>query len=137
MGDTVQHYCGVMVLDLACRSALEIFEAYQCLALLIHAEQAPHMVLIKTGEEDPELHYTLRDLLCTLARIAGTPVRARVAVVGEGADLGAVCRAMNGSLQGLGCPVERFGDVAEAGRWLLEEPAGIPERHSAVLIPFS
>lgn len=74
--------------------------------------------LFRTGDEDADAHYTLRDILATVARIAGVPLRFKLALVASPGPVEDVYAAMQGELRALGCDSRVFRVAPEAGRWL-------------------
>jgi len=128
---------GVAVMDFHRCHACEILDAYQDLALLLSAANGRGAVLLRTGNEDADLHYALRDIVHTAVRILGKPLQARVALVGSSYAIRHVCRAMQPALRALGCELRLFRQESEATCWLLaiEQPvilravacAAIPE----------
>ena len=104
-----------------------VSEIYQAFAVLCAREEV-HRALLKSGNEDPDAHFALRDTLVTLARIAGIPLRFRLALVASSSRIEDVYRTVQGELRSLGFRTER-----RAGRWLFgdaESPA--PRSEAAV-----
>lgn len=106
-----------LLLDFRRADAREICEGYQQLAQLIYGEEALDGVLVKAGHEDPDLHYTLRDIVRTLARAKARPLGLRVAFIG-GESVAPVCRVMTPALRELGCELRCFDAEGEAASWL-------------------
>lgn len=99
--------------------ACEILDAYQDLALLFYAADGCGTVLLRTGNEDAEVHYALRDIVDTAVRIVGNPLRAHVALVRSSYAIRQVCREMQPALRALGCELRLFRQESEATYWLL------------------
>ena len=74
--------------------------------------------LLKAGDEDADAHYALRDTLVTVARIAGIPLRFRLALVATSALVEEVYRTLQGELRSLGCDARVFRMERQAVRWL-------------------
>ena len=95
----------------------ELSEMYQAFGLLCAGEKV-RAALLMTGGEDADVHYTLRDILVTLARIAGIPVRFRLALVASSGAVERVHRAIQGDLRSLGCDTRVFRRERQAAEWL-------------------
>lgn len=109
-----------------------VSEIYQAFAVLCAREEV-HRALLKSGNEDPDAHFALRDTLVTLARIAGIPLRFRLALVASSSRIEDVYRTVQGELRSLGCEAQVFRTERRAGRWLFgdaESPA--PRSEAAV-----
>lgn len=104
------------VVDFA-RSSRGAFDIYEQFALLC-ARGKVSGVLFKTGAEDADLHYTLRDVLATVADILGGPLDIRLALVANSASAGQVYRSIQPALRALGCEVRIFGLESQASCWL-------------------
>jgi hypothetical protein len=100
-----------------------VFEVYQDFGLLC-ARKEVRRALLKTGDEDADTHYTLRDILATVARIAGIPLPFRLALVTTSDSITQVCRTVQQELRVLGCDARVFRVERKAERWLRasEEP---------------
>ena len=92
---------------------------YQRLGLALYASQGPGAVLLMSGNVDAVVHYALRDILCTVARVVERPLRLRLAVLGSGAAIEQVCHAMRFALRAAGCELRLFAAQGEAVQWLL------------------
>lgn len=95
----------------------ELSEIYQVFALLCAGEKV-RSALLMTGREEADIHYTLRDILVTLGRIAGIPVRFRLALVASSGEIEQVYRAIEEDLRSLGCDARVFRMRRQADRWL-------------------
>lgn len=92
-------------------------DGYQAFGVLC-AEGKVRAALVRTGSEDPAGHYTLRDILVTLARIAGIAPRFRLAFVAHSEALVEVCRDLQRELSPLGCEFGIFQIERQAFEWL-------------------
>jgi hypothetical protein len=90
---------------------------YQAFGLLC-AEGKVRAALVRTGNEDAEGHYALRDIVMTLARVAGVAPRFRVAFVTRSDGIAEVCRSMQKQLTPLGCELAVFQVERQAQQWL-------------------
>ena len=81
-------------------------------------EEVP-AALLRTGDEEADSHYTLRDILATLARVAEIPVRFKVAIVATSGAIAHVYWSIWHELTTLGCDARLFRAEPEAERWLL------------------
>jgi hypothetical protein len=97
------------------------FAAYQRLAVLLHGNERRCRVLLCAGTEDAEMHYTLRDMVMTLARIGAMPAHVQVALVARSPQVKQVVHRMGPPLRTLGCELELFKDEAGAVAWLQDE----------------
>lgn len=117
-------------------SSRGVSEIYQAFALLCAREEV-RRALLKAGNEDPDAHFALRDTLVTLSRIAGIPLRFRLALVAGSSRIERVYRAVQSELGALGCEARVFRTERQAGRWLFgddagNKPAAAPLREAAV-----
>jgi hypothetical protein len=108
---------GFVVVDLRGCGSRELSEIYQAFALLC-ARQAVRGALLKTGDEDADAHYALRDTLVTVARIAGIPLRFRLALVAGFRPAEEVFRTLQTELRALGCDAQVFRMEPPAVQWL-------------------
>ncbi len=108
---------GFVVVDFRGRNSHELSEIYEAFALLC-ARGKVRAALFRTGEEDADYHFTLRDALATVARIVGVPLSLRLAVVADSAPIEVVYRSMRGELRVLGCDARTFRSARSAGKWL-------------------
>lgn len=74
--------------------------------------------LLKTAHEPADVHYALRDVLTTVARVAGVPLRFRLAVVTGSESIEETYRSIQSELRPLGCEVRMFRAAHDAERWL-------------------
>jgi putative aminopeptidase FrvX len=74
--------------------------------------------LLRTGDEEADAHYTLRDILSTVARIAGISLRFRLALVASSDAVSHVYAMIRQELLALGCDARLFRAETEAERWL-------------------
>jgi hypothetical protein len=124
------------VIDFRGCSSRGVSEIYQAFALLCAREEV-RRALLKAGSEDPDAHFALRDTLVTLARIAGIPLRFRLALVAGSSPIERVYRTVRSELGALGCEARVFRTERQAGRWLFgdgdgNKPAQAPLREAAV-----
>jgi len=108
---------GFVTIDFRGCSSQELSEIYQAFALLCVREEV-RWALFRTGDEDADAHYALRDILVTVARIAGVPLQFRLALVVSSGPVEDVYADMQGELRALGCDSRVFHMEPEAGRWL-------------------
>lgn len=116
----VIHSCseGWLVIDFGRCNATELFSIYQEFGLLC-ADGLTRRVLLKTGNEDADLHYTLRDVLLTVACIVDSrPLDLRLALVASSTPIARVGCAMRQELSILGCDLCVFGSESKAASWL-------------------
>ena len=104
-------------MDLRGCGSRELSEIYQAFALLC-ARQTVRGALLKAGDEDADAHYALRDTLVTVARIAGIPLRFRLALVASFGPTAQVYRSLQAELRALGCEAQVFGMEHQADHWL-------------------
>jgi hypothetical protein len=123
--------CGLLVAEFRRCGEREVLEVYQDLALLLCEPHRRHAVLLVTGSEDPEIHYALRDVICTLARVLGDPMQMDAAVVGSSLRLKRVCGVMRPALRPFGCELRLFDLASEALSWLLTAEPQVSERVGA------
>ena len=120
MCSRIADVAGILAIDFDRCDTREILDAYQDLALLFYARPEDHgTVLLKTGNEDADIHYALHDIVRTMVRVVGNPRRLRVAVVGRSSQIGHVCATMRRVLRPLGCELRLFAREGEAVQWLL------------------
>lgn len=107
-------------------------DGYQAFGLLC-AERKVRAALVRTGNEDADGHYTLRDILLTLSRVAGITLRFRLAFVARSEATVEVCRELQKELAPLGCELGVFALEGQAFEWLRGEPRARPRAaHVAV-----
>jgi hypothetical protein len=112
---------------------------YQAFALLC-ARGKVSDALLKAGDEDADAHYALRDTLVTVARVAGIPLRFRLALVASSGPIENVYRNMQRELRSLGCDARIFRESTEARQWLcgaglIPAPEGAAPRFAGFRIP--
>ena len=123
--------CGILLVDFDRCDAREILDAYQDLALLFYASPDRGAVLLKTGNEEAEIHRALQDIVRTMVCIVGNPLKVRVAFVGRSSAIGQVCGAMRQALLPLGCELRLFAWEARAVQWLLSAEPRVRARADA------
>ena len=106
-----------MVVDFHGCNSHEVSTVYQAFALLC-ARGTVRDALLKADSEDADAHYALRDTLVTVARIAGIPLRFRLALVASSAPIEIAYGAMQRELRVLGCDTRVFRTASEARQWL-------------------
>ena len=110
---------GWLVFDFGRCNGTELFAAYQELGLLCSSKGRPGSVMLKTGTEDADVHYTLRDVLLTVACIVDSrPLDLRLALVASSVPIARVGCAMRQELSILGCDLRVFGSESKAASWL-------------------
>ena len=107
----------LVVVDFRGCGSHEVSVVYQAFALLC-AKEKVRGALLKAGDQDADAHYALRDTLVTVARIAGIPLRFRLALVASSAPVENAYRAMQRDLRLLGCDTRVFRAASEARQWL-------------------
>ena len=108
---------GFVVLLFATRGSRELSEMYQDFGLLC-AQGKVRWALFRTGEEDGDAHYALRDVLRTVALIVGVPLQLKLALVATSQSVAQACRAMQEELRVLGCDARVFRIERQAEQWL-------------------
>ena len=108
---------GFVVLLFATRGSRELSEMYQDFGVLC-AQGKVRRALFKTGEEDGDAHYALRDVLRTVALTVGVPLQLKLALVARSDSVAQVYRAMREELRALGCDARVFRIEGEADQWL-------------------
>jgi hypothetical protein len=113
----IQEQGGFVVIDSRGCEPRRLCYGYQAFGLLC-AERKVRAALVRTGNEDADGHYTLRDILLTLARVAGVPLRFRLAFVARSEAIVEVCRSLQKDLAPLGCEIGVFPAERQAFEWL-------------------
>ena len=113
----IQEQGGFVVIDSRGCEPRRLCYDYQAFGLLC-AEGKVRAALVRTGNEDADGHYTLRDILVTLARVAGVPLRFRLAFVARSEAIVEVCRDLQKELTPLGCELGVFQAEPQALEWL-------------------
>lgn len=125
---------GTVMIDFRGCDSRGVSDIYQAFALLCAREEV-RRALLRAGNEDPDAHFALRDTLVTLARIAGIPLRFKLALVAGSTRVEGVYRNAQSELRTLGCEAQVFRTERNAGRWLFgdaEAPAQAPRSEAAV-----
>lgn len=113
----IQEQGGLVVIDSRGCEARRLCDGYHVFGLLC-AEGKVRAALVRTGSEEADGHYALRDILVTLARVAGVPVRFRLAFVARSEAIVEVCRNLQPELTPLGCELGVFQIERQAFEWL-------------------
>ncbi len=115
---------GLVVVDFRGCDTREPFELYHAFGLMCAREKV-RCALLTTGIEDADAHYTLCDVVATVARVAGVPLRFSLALVATDELIARVFRTVQRDLGLLGCDVRVFSVERDAERWLRagEQPA--------------
>ena len=108
---------GLVAIDFRGCGARELSELYHAFGLLCAREEV-RCALLTTGIEDADCHYALRDVLATVASIAGIPLRFRLALVATWEPVARVYRSVQRNLDSLGCDARVFSVACEAEDWL-------------------
>lgn len=108
---------GFVLVDVSGCSSHQLSDSYQDFGLLC-ARRKVRWALVRTGDEDADAHYALRDVLKTVARIAGISLRLRLAVVARTDSAAQVCEDMREELRALGCDARVFRVERQAQDWL-------------------
>lgn len=125
---------GTVMIDFGGCDSRGVSDIYQAFALLCAREEV-RRALPRAGNEDPDAHFALRDTLVTLARIAGIPLRFKLALVAGSTRIEGVYRNAQSELRTLGCEAQVFRTERNAGRWLFgdaEAPAQAPRSEAAL-----
>ncbi len=109
---------GFVIIDVSGCDSHQLSATYQNFGLLC-ARRKVHLALLRTGREDAYAHYALRDVLRTVVRIAGIPLRFKLAVVASSDSIMQVCGNMQQELRALGCDARVFRAECQAEQWLL------------------
>lgn len=116
--ERIDRQSGYVVIDFRGCDSREVSEIYQAFALLCAREKV-RRALLKAGDADAaEAHYALRDTLVTLARIAGIPLRFRLALVASSRPIEQVYSTVQDELCSLGCDARVFRLERHADQWL-------------------
>ena len=107
----------LVVIDARRCGVRELFERYEAFGLLCAGGEVRHAML-KLGDADADAHYTLRDILVTLARIGGVRLAFSLALVAPADSTARVCQAIQVQLGALGCEARVFRLEREAQGWL-------------------
>lgn len=108
---------GVVVIDFRRCGSRQLSEIYQDFGLRC-ARREVRCALLKTGDEEPDAHYALRDILRTVALVAEIPLQLRLALVTSSDSVAQVCRTMQQELRALGCDARPFRIERQADQWL-------------------
>lgn len=108
---------GFIAIDFRSCSPQEISERYQDFGLLC-ARGKVRSAMLRTGLEDADAHYTLRDILVTVACIVRIPLGFRLALVAGSDAVERVYRTILEDLQMLGCEAQVFRIDEQAAGWL-------------------
>ncbi len=95
----------------------EAFAAYEDFGVRCF-ERVPDRVLLWAGQAEPDVHFTLADVLLTVARLVRKPLGMRLAVVSPFYSVAQVAAAMRRRLLALGRELAVFERESEAMRWL-------------------
>lgn len=106
-----------MVLDFRCCRPGEWSEVYQEFGLLC-ARQGVHWALLRTGDEEPDVHYSLRDVLRMVVLVAEVRLHLRLGVISTSQTVARVCQGMAEELRVLGCIARVFPAELKAYEWL-------------------
>lgn len=109
---------GFVIIDVSGCDSHQLSASYQNFGLLC-ARRRVRLALLRTGREDAYADYALRDVLRTVVRIAGIPLRFRLAIVATTDSIAQVCESMSEDLRALGCESRVFRVEREAEQWLL------------------
>src|SRR4051812_2618214 len=90
-----------LVIDLRGCDSNELSEVYLAFGLLCARERV-HGALLRIDDDDPGVHYTLRDVLMTVERVVGIPLHFRLALLPTGRPAARVCRVIQRMLLGKG-----------------------------------
>ena len=110
---------GRVVIDLSRCGSRELSETYQAFGMLCARRKVRAALLKASGEPvDAHAHYALRDVLVTVGRVAGVPLRFKLALVAGSEALERTYRALQPELRSLGCEYRVFRTERDAVRWL-------------------
>ena len=108
---------GRVVIDLSRCGSRQLSETYQAFGMLC-ARRKVRAALLKAGGDPVDAHYALRDVLLTVGRVAGVPLRFKLALVADSEALERMYRALQPELRSLGCESRVFRTERAAVRWL-------------------
>jgi hypothetical protein len=106
-----------VLIDVSGCSSHQLSSSYQDLGLLC-VRRKVRRALLRTGDEDPDTHYALRDVLRTVVLTVGIPLHFRLAVVASSDPIAQVCTQMQEELRALGCHARVFRIERQAEHWL-------------------
>ena len=118
---------GYIVVRFDQRGSRELSEMYQKFGHLC-AQGKVRQALFRTGQEDGDAHYALRDILSTVTLIVGEPLRLKLALVANSASVAQVYRSMQEELRALGCDTRVFRLERQAAQWLRAGRPRAPRR---------
>jgi hypothetical protein len=113
----IDEHGGFVVVDFRCCKPSQWSEIYQDFGLLC-ARQGVHWALLRTGDEEPDVHYSLRDVLRTVVLVAEIRLQLRVGVISSSHLVARVCQGMAEELRVLGCIARVFPAELKAYEWL-------------------
>ena len=113
----MHEHAGFVVVDFRRCTPHDLSEIYQVFGLLC-ARKSVHCALLKTGDEQADAHYSLRDILRTLALVVEVPLHLHLALVSSSSSIALVCDGMEEELRALGCNARVFPIELEAYEWL-------------------
>jgi hypothetical protein len=108
---------GRVVIDLSRCGSRQLSDTYQAFGMLC-ARGKVRAALLKASGESVDAHYALRDVLVTVGRVAGVPLRFKLALVAGSEPLERMYRSLQPELRSLGCESRVFRAEREAVRWL-------------------
>lgn len=112
----------VVVIDFRKGNGNGPFAAYEDFGVRCF-EHVPDRVLLWAGEEEPDIHYTLSDVLLTVSRSVRAPLGMKLALVSPFRSVAEVGYAMQRELLEVGCELRVFETEVEALGWLDGAPA--------------
>lgn len=106
-----------VTIDFADCGSRQVSDIYQHFGILC-AQGRVQAALLKTGDEQADVHYALRDVLVTVARVAGIALGFRLAFVAGSDAIEKTFWSIQDDLRSLGCESRVFRAEREAERWL-------------------
>lgn len=113
----IEEQRGRVVVDLSRCGSRQLSETYEAFGMLC-ARRKVRAALLKASGEPVDAHYALRDVLVTVGRVAGVPLRFKLALVAGSEALEQMYRALQPELRSLGCESRVFRSERQAARWL-------------------
>lgn len=111
--------------DFGSCDGLEVSETYQCFVDLCFGTQV-NRALLQAGDNEPNGHRQLREVLSAVARTAAIRPDFKLALVPSTPPIAAVYRDAQQGLRALGLNAWVFDTVPEAVEWLEGRAAGGP-----------
>lgn len=102
----------------------EVYQDFGVLCTRMDVRRA----LLKTGDEEADIHYALLDILRAVVLVVETPLHLKLALVSRSDAVTLVYRAMQKELRVLGCDAGLFRFQPQAEGWLRASASGSRRR---------